>query len=162
MRRRTVLAGSGRGSETQVGSRVGTVLATSCFRDVALLESLNCTKRKLGKCLFLIIFQFLTLSVGFRSERRFCGSKQSKKEGIRLFPGAGNSSEAELALRISSCLSEESTATSISTPPARRYGWVSFACIFVLVLIGKRKGWSRGRPAGDALPSRPVGFCARC
>ena len=44
MRRRTVLAGSGRGSETQVGSRVGTVLATSCFRDVALLESLHGTK----------------------------------------------------------------------------------------------------------------------
>ena len=162
MRRRTVLAGRSRGGYTQVGCRAGTVLATSSFRDAALLESLNCIKGKLGKCLFLILFRFLTLSSGSRSERRFCGSKQSKKEGVRLFPRAGNSSEAELALRISSCLSEESTATSIFTPPARRYGWVSFACIFFLVLIRKRKGWSRGRPTTDALPSQPVGFCARC
>jgi len=36
----------------------------------------------MGKCLFLIILPFLILSVGFLSERTFCGSKQSKSAAI--------------------------------------------------------------------------------
>ena len=164
MRRRTVLAGRSRGGYTQVGCRAGTVLATSSSRDAALLESLNCIKRKLETCLFLILLPSLVLSVGLLSERTLCGSKQSKsaavsfqERGIPLERSPTCSKNFPMSRQGDDCYFYfYSTCTKVWV------GFFSFAWIFFLFLVCKRKGWSRGRPTGDVLPSQAVGFCARC
>ncbi len=109
-----------------------------------------------------MILPLLMPPLGFLSERTFCGSKQLQtaavsfqKRGIPLETAHPCSKKFPMALQGDDCYYYfNSVCLKV---------WLGVFCLDVLPFLAlKRKGWSRGRPAGDALPSSAEPLCAPC